>query len=133
VSRWVPGDLAVPPINDTAHTITRIDPDETTPDDGTYWPWTACDRKVEDGWTAASGHRECAVCANTNADVTDEIPILPQVDLIDMQTFADVVAVTSTFLHQMADNISDVAIAPDELHDRLRGIIDDEHRKRAHT
>jgi hypothetical protein len=127
--KWVPGDLAVPPLNDTAHLVARVDPDQDTPTDGTYWPWTACDRKVDDGWTASEGqHRVCVVCDKTAA--TDEIRILPRVDLNDMQTVGEVVGATSTFLHQIAGAIDDFAAAHDELHDHLRAIVDDERRKR---
>jgi hypothetical protein len=131
VSRWVPGDLAVPPTGDIAHTVDRLDPD---PVDGTHRPWTACGKMVRDGWTQSDGqHRPCPLCTNTDptaVDVTDEIRILPRVDLDDMQTFVEVAAATATFLHHIADAVGDFAAAHDELHDHLQAIVDDERRKR---
>jgi hypothetical protein len=125
VSRWVPGDLAVPPTGDTAHTVERLDPD---PVDGTHRPWTLCGKMVHDGWTQSDGqHRPCPLCTNV-ADATDEIriPTIRVVDVDDIHTFVEVAAATATFLHHIADAVSDFAAAHDELHDQLQTIVDRE-------
>jgi HAMP domain-containing protein len=124
VSRWVPGDLAVPPTGDTAHTITRLDPDHRTPDDGTYWPWTLCGNKVTDQWTQSEGqHRPCAVCAN--ADATDEIPRIPVVDRQALENAVYVIAATAAFLNTVADTAGELAAATQEFRDELQAFLDD--------
>jgi hypothetical protein len=124
VSRWVPGDLAVPPLNDTAHLVARVDPDEQTPDDGTYWPWTACGKKVDDGWTVSEGqHRVCVLCGK-NAATTDELRI-PVVDRQALENAVYVIGATAGFLNTVADTASELASATQEFRDELKAFLDD--------